>query len=127
MKEFEAKVIESSKELSARERIIMKDTSDAIQLDEATRGEEKLYIKVKAYVVLQVHNEKSEDKDYKKYVLVDENGNKYVTGSASFWRQFSDIYEEMSDEGLEDDITIHVYRKKKKNYKDKDFLTCSLC
>ena len=97
MKEFEAKVIESSKELSARERIIMKDTSDAIQLDEATRGEEKLYIKVKAYVVLQVHNEKSEDKDYKKYVLVDENGNKYVTGSASFWRQFSDIYEEMAD------------------------------
>ena len=127
MKEFEAKVIESSKELSARERIIMKDTSDAIQLDEATRGEEKLYIKVKAYVVLQVHNEKSEDKDYKKYVLVDENGNKYVTGSTSFWRQFSDIYEEMSDEGLEDDITIHVYRKPSKNYKDKDFLTCSLC
>ena len=127
MKEFEAKVIESSKELSVRERIIMKDTSDAIQLDEATRGEEKLYIKVKAYVVLQVHNEKSDDKDYKKYVLVDENGNKYVTGSASFWRQFSDIYEEMSDEGLEDDITIHVYRKPSKNYKDKDFLTCSLC
>lgn len=127
MKEFEAKVIESSKELSARERIIMKDTSDAIQLDEATREEEKLFIKVKAYAVLQVHNEKSEDKDYKKYVLVDENGNKFVTGSASFWRQFSDIYEEMSDEGLGDDITIHVYRKPSKNYKDKDFLTCSLC
>lgn len=127
MKEFEAKVIESSKELSARERIIMKDTSDATQLDEATREEEKLFIKVKAYVVLQVHNEKSEDKDYKKYVLVDENGNKFVTGSVSFWRQFSDIYEEMSDEGMEDDITIHVYRKPSKNYKDKDFLTCSLC
>ena len=57
------------KELTAKERIRLKDTSDAIKLDEATK-EGEIVITPASYAVLQIHNEKSENKDYNNYVFV---------------------------------------------------------
>lgn len=113
-----------SKELSARERVLIKDTTNAISLDEATsESEAPLVIAPDFYAVLDVHNEKSDNKDYTKYILVDKNGNKFVTGSDSFWNSFMEIMAEMEDEG---DFEIQVYRRESKNYKGKSFITCSI-
>ena len=113
-----------SKELSARERVLIKDTTNAISLDEATSDSDSpLVISPDFYAVLDVHNEKSDNKDYTKYILVDKNGNKFVTGSDSFWNSFMEIMAEMEDEG---DFEIQVYRRESKNYKGKSFITCSI-
>lgn len=113
-----------SKELSARERVLIKDTTNAISLDEATNDSDSpLVISPDFYAVLDVHNEKSDNKDYTKYILVDKNGNKFVTGSDSFWNSFMEIMAEMEDEG---DFEIQVYRRESKNYKGKSFITCSI-
>lgn len=120
---YSVKIVNASKELSARDRVAVKDTTNAIALDDATK-DSPLVIAIDYYVELAVHNEKSEDKDYKKYVVVDKNGNKFVTGSESFFTAMLEIMEEMAESG--EDFEIQVYRMPSKNYKGKEFLTCSI-
>lgn len=123
MNGYSVSIKETSKELSAKQRIALKDTTNSIKLDEATQVE-PVIINVDMYAVLAVHNEKSENPDYDNYIVVDKNGTKYVTGSASFWSSFMDIYEEMF--GEDEEWAIKVYRVPSKNYKGKDFITCSI-
>ena len=78
------------------------------------------------YAVIAVHNEKSEDKDYEKYVVVDRAGNKYVTGSKSFFTALRDIMSDMAAEAPDEEYDIEVYRRESANYKGKTFITCSL-
>ena len=120
---FEAKIREASKELTAKERVKFKDTTNAVQLDDATK-ENPLVIAPDFYVILDIHNERSEDKDYVKYIFVDKAGNKFVTGSESFFTAFKSIFEEMG--GTNEDYEIEVYRLPSKTYKGKEFLTCSI-
>lgn len=124
MQGYECKVINASKELSARERIKVKDLSNAIALDTAVTDDTPLMISPLYDVELEVHNEKSKDKDYKKYVIVDVAGNKYHTGSESFWAAYKDIMAELGDDT--EDVTLEVYRVPSKNYAGKSFITCSL-
>lgn len=126
MEGYSVKIRETSKELSAKERIAIKDTSNAISLDEVTATEGAITIQYDYHVILDVHNEKSDNKDYTKLVVMDKGGTKYVTGSESFLTALSDIVEEMVDAGEGDNITIQVYRKDSKNYKGKQFITCSI-
>lgn len=123
MEGYSVKIIESSRELSARERIAIKDFSNAIPLDEATK-DGKLVITPADYAILSVHNEKSDNKDYTKYVIIDTAGTKYVTGSDNFFSSFAEIMDEMSGENEE--FSIEVYQMESKNYKGKSFITCSI-
>ena len=129
MNGYKATIKECSKELTVTERIMLKDTSNAKSLDvitqEASFNNEKVIINVDYYATLDIHNEKSDNKDYINFIVVDKDGEKYVTGSQSFISSFTDIVDEMLDAG-ETDITIEVYRKESKNYKGKDFITCSI-
>lgn len=120
---FEAKIREASKELTAKERVKFKDTTNAVQLDEVTKGG-ALVITPDFYIILDIHNENSEDKDYVKYVVVDKDGTKYVTGSGSFFSAFKEIVDEMDGSGEE--YGVEIYRLPSKNYKGKEFLTCSI-
>lgn len=127
---YEAKITYSSKELTVREKIKLKDLTNAVQLDEATQNAEfenagNLVITPAYYAEVSVHNEKSDSKDYVKFVVVDTNGTKYVTGSESFITAFKDIADEMTDAG-EENFDIEVYRLESKTYKGKSFITCSL-
>ncbi len=123
-KDYEVKINSTSKELTARERVMLKDTRNAIKLDEAV-SETPLVISPDYYAVLDVHNEKSkEDKDFQNYVVVDTDGNKYVTGSTSFFEAFTEIVEEM--DGTGEEYQIEIYKLDSKNYKGKQFITCSI-
>lgn len=121
MKGYATTIKEASRELTARERIKMKDTSDAIALDVACEGQ-AVVIRPVGYAVLSVHNEKSDNIDYDQYIIESDNGDRYVTGSASFWDSFIDIFKEMGEEPFE----IKAYKLDSKNYKGKQFLTCSI-
>lgn len=123
MNGYSASIKESSRELTAKQRIALKDTTNAVKLDEATQVE-PVIINVDMYAILAIHNEKSENPDYDNYIVVDKNGTKYVTGSASFWSSFMDIFTEM--EGDDEEWALKVYRVPSKNYKGKDFITCSI-
>lgn len=126
---YSATIAESSRELSARERVMFKDTQNAISInelaEEAHKDGAKAFIEgVAGYVVLDIHNDKSDDKDYKNYLVIDKDGQKYVTGSQAFWNSFKSIYDEMA--GETDPWNIEINLLPSKNYKGKNVLTCSL-
>lgn len=123
MEGYSVKITHCSKELTAKERVQLKDTTNAIQLDDVTK-ESAFVFDPAFYATLEVHNEKSEDKDYRKYVIVDKNGTKLVTGSESFITAFREIMDEM--EGSNEEFSIEAYRVPSKNYKGKEFITCSI-
>lgn len=120
---YSVDIVESNKQLTAKERIKVKDTTSAIRLDEATQHE-AIDINPDTYAVLHIHNEKSDNTDYTTYIVIDKDGTKYVTGSESFWSSFMNIYEEM--DGEQEEWGIKVYRAPSKNYKGKDFITCTI-
>ena len=123
MNGFKVTIKEASADLSAKERIAIKDTTSAVKLDEATQAE-AVIIDPAMWAILSIHNERSENPDYDNYIVVDTDGSKYVTGSVSFWNSFMDIYTEM--EGESEPYSVKVYRSPSKNYKGKDFITCSI-
>lgn len=124
MEGYTVTIKETSKDLTARERLMMKDRSNATPLDSAVTVETPLVITPDSYAVLSIHNETSENPDYEKYMIVDKDGNKYITGSVNFWNSFKSIWDEMSKENKE--FQIEVYKLESKNYKGKQFLTCSI-
>lgn len=124
MANYSVEIIEATKELSAKERIMMKDTTDALKIDELTEGENALLINPTDYVILSVHNDKAENQEYEQILILADDGNKYITGSTTFINTFKDIYLEMQDCG--EPWGIKVYKKPSKNYKGKFFLTCTV-
>ena len=127
---YSVTIAEVSKELSAKERIAFKDLNNAAKFDDIldpalnSQCEAGLYITPSHYGVLEIHNDKSDNKDYLTYVIVDKGGNKYYTSSKSFWSSFMDIVKEMKDE--EEEWSIEVTRHPSKNYKDKFYFTASI-
>ena len=55
MEDYSATIVECSKELSARERIKIKDTTACTKLDEATQVEDVIIIP-DYYAIISVHN-----------------------------------------------------------------------
>ena len=127
MEGYSVKIREASRDLTAKEKIALKDYSNATALDSALNDIDVLTITPVAYVVLDVHNEKSkQDKDYVKYLIIDNAGNKFVTGSESFFTSFKDIFDTMSSEAPGEEYSIDVLKKPSQNYKGKSFITCAL-
>lgn len=119
---YSATIEAMSEGITKKEAIKAKDFTNAISLDEVVTPEGKFVITPAGYVVVKVHNDKADRPDYNKYVIFDKDGNKYVTGSDSFWESFHDICSDMEGE----EFDIEIYKVESKNYKGKHFLTCSL-
>lgn len=120
---YTAEIVESSRELTKKERVMYKDASDCKRLDEETSTNGRLRIKPTLWLKLSVHNDKAKDnKDYTQFIIVDADGQAYLTGSQNFYSNFLNIASEMDGE----DFEVEVYRRPSKNYNGKEFLTCKL-
>lgn len=117
---YKSNVVEASKELSAKEKIMVKDLNDAIKLaDDECNG---LLIEPAFHASIEVHNDKSDNQDYSVFVIVAKDGQKYYTSSESFINAYLDIWSEMKGENEE--WAIKVVNKPSKNYTGRSFLTC---
>lgn len=123
MEGYNVTITKTSKELTHKERVRMKDTTNAIRLDEVTKDGPVL-IDLDFYAVLNVHNEKSESIDYTVCILVDKAGTKYRTGSPRFLTALDEIVVDMAD--CDEPWQLEVSRRPSKNYTGKEFLTCSV-
>lgn len=124
-KTYSAKLVSATRELSAKERVAVKMFIGAEQLDELTKRDENgVLIDIDYVAVVEVYNEKSDNKNYNKYVYVDKDGTMYISGSETLYRTYEEIAEEM--EGEQEAWSIKVIRMESTNYKGKDFLTCML-
>lgn len=127
MEGYKVTIINSSKDLTVREKIKYRDVSAHIKLDEAT-AENPLVISYDFDIELQVHNEFSkDDKDYTKFVIVDTAGTAYQTGSQSFITALRDILSLLKESGEDTHgVDIEVYQMPSKNRQGKNFITCTL-
>ena len=121
--DYSVTVKEVSKDLTHKERVQITDLTDCVKLDKATQ-EGPVLIDLDYYAVLDIHNEKADDKDYQNYVVADKNGTRYSTGSKSFFNNLVYICDEMADS--DEEWQIKAYRKPSKNREGKDFITCSI-
>jgi hypothetical protein len=126
---YSASIVEASRELTAKERVMFKDLGNAIKLNDLadgaqTNGAKAIIDGVADYAIVAIHNEASEDVDYNNYLIIDKAGNKYYTGSTPFWNSFKGIWDEMHESGEEWGIQLNLIPSK--NYAGKTVLTCSL-
>lgn len=123
--------------LTARERIMLKDLGDALdivtEIDHSDNG--SIVLQPVFYAELDVHNEytketASGDKntDYTVFVVLTADGTKYKTSSESFSETFKDIWDEIVPEVQEtgEAFEIKCYGIPSKNYKGNNILSCSL-
>jgi hypothetical protein len=121
---YSAKVNFVSKDnITKKETIKLRSFNDMHSIDELISAGNDLIINLDYYAEVEVHNEKSDNTDYTKYVYVDKDGSMYISGSQSLHNEITDIYEELVGE---DDVTVKVIAKESKNYKGKMFYTCIL-
>ena len=123
--DYNVTIIESMKELSAKERIrAKKSTSTAVKLDEVVTPETPFIISaIDNYVILSVHNEHAEHIDYT-VLLIFGDGQVFLTGSPSFTGSFTDMISELYDTG--EDFGVECYKIPSRNYKGKFILTCNV-
>ena len=100
---FSVSIAETSKELSPKERVQIKDVSDTLKLESLIKTE-PLIITVDWYAVLEVHNDKADNPDYTNYIIVAKDGRRFRTGSQTFFNSFKMIADEML--GIEVDFSV---------------------
>lgn len=126
-RDYESKVIYVSKEVSAKERIMLKDVSDCESLDSLTDDGQAIMLNPDYYAQIEIHNEKSDNKDYTVTVVVDKDGTRYKTGSESFVRTMVDMLSDAKElEASGEPWSLKVYKKTSKNRSGKGFITCSI-
>ena len=114
------------KELTKKERIMLKDLTDCTVLGkEAEESECDIIIHPAFYAILSVHNDALKEPDYEAYVIVDRDGTKYQTSSDSFISSFRDIISDMEDEDPET-WAVKVTLKQSKSRTGKSFLKAVL-
>ena len=58
---YSVEIVNSTKELTGKEKIMVKDTSNAVKIDDVTNNGNSITISPKILVTLKVHNEKAQD------------------------------------------------------------------
>lgn len=127
--DYSTKIITSSRELTVKEKITLKDFNDCVGLDTVVTNEQGFIIDPDVIVEVQVHNERAKnDKDYTTIVILDKDGTKYSTSSNSLRDSISDIMDELADLEETDraDLKIKIFKKPSKNYSGKYFLTATV-
>lgn len=109
-------------ELSAREKIKMKDISDSRAISELQTGD---VITVDVWGLVQVHNDNLDEPDYQNLIIKTPQGEKYHTSSNSFFLSLDDIQSELDEAGETGAFDIRVVKKQSKNNSGQ-FLTCAL-
>lgn len=127
--DYSTRIVNSSRELTVKEKITLKDFNDCIGLDTVVENDKGFIIDPDVIVEVQVHNERAkDDKDYTTIVILDKDGTKYSTSSNSLRDSISDIMDELADLEETDraELKIKVFKKPSKNYSGKYFLTATV-
>jgi len=126
--DYHTSIKESSRELTSKEKLTLKDFNDAQPLDSVV-GTDGFIIDPDVVAVIAVHNERArDDKDYETIIILDKSGTKYSSSSKSLRDSLSDIMDDLAEFAEEDreDMRIKIFKKESKNYTGKYFLTATV-
>lgn len=115
MKEgYSVKIYDCAREtkLTAKEKIRLKDFTSFPKVEELLKRDTS--VKPVNMITLDVHNESSENTDYKVYVIVTDDG-MYYTSSESLAESLTDILDEYEQLEAEGDWGVKIEEFKSKN------------
>lgn len=115
MKEgYSVKIYDCAREtkLTAKEKIRLKDFTSFPKVEELLKRDTS--VKPVNMITLDVHNESSENTDYKVYVIVTDDG-MYYTSSDSLAESLTDILDEYEQLEAEGDWGVKIEEFKSKN------------
>ena len=116
-------IIEASRELTGREKLLFLKTSAAQKIDEITENG-PVTVKPVDYALISCSSDNEADENYNKIVIVSDDGQYYTSGSSSFIESFLDIYNAMKDDP--EDYLVEFSRQPSKNRPGKYFLACNI-
>ena len=116
-------IVETSRELTARERLKFLDSAKATKLDEATEAG-AFTLSPADYAIVERSDDSEDGETYNMIVILATDGEFYTSGSSSLIESFLTIFNTMKDEG--EPYEIMVERKESKKRPGKYYLTCSI-
>ena len=123
MRDYEVTLVSSTKELKGKALVMAKQFTEAIPLAKEVQSVGEVTIDVDYLAEFQVHNERSDNKDYVIYVICDKDGTKYSTSSQSLFDSAVDCI--VSMDGMDEEWKLRVFGMKSKNFAG-DFLTATI-
>ena len=123
---FECKIVNTTKELSLLERIRVKENTDSVTIDkEFDRDPEikEVIVPFSYAVEMEIHNDASETKDYRRLAIVTPDNEIYTTGSKSAIEAFYRLYDELKDL---DNWSLKFVRRPSRNRPGQMFLSCTV-
>ena len=118
---FKSEIIESSFEMTKREQIKFKDTSSCFPLNEESNG--FVIEDILGCYTLRCENDKAENPSYDVFIIVCNDGRRFMTSSSSFSEKTNEIITDLIGDG--ERVDIRLIKKKSKNFAG-EFLTCEL-
>lgn len=124
-RDYQAKVTEViGKELTKKEMFSVSRFNRCEDVSSLISEQEVIVKDVQTVAIVEVHNEKSDNTDYKKMVVIGADGSRYLTGSETAIREMMDIMEYM--EGDNEPFDVQFVTRPSNNFKDRDFITVEL-
>lgn len=120
---YKVEVRSSFKEISAKDKVKYKNFDEGISISDYIDKNGELIIAPDNVIELHIINDKSEDKEYNRYLVIDKENNVYTTGSDSFYESLSDIMADMAEVG--EPYEIKCYKQQSKNNSGK-FINCRI-
>lgn len=126
--DYTVTISHASKELDTMDKLFITSGPDAVTVDEATAGVDKLMLEIDWFCVADIHNEHAnDDKDYKTLYIMAKDGEVFKSSSNSLITSLEDINEVLTDDGKSiSDVTIIISKRSSKNYAGKNFYRASV-
>lgn len=118
---FKSEIISASFEMTKREQIKFKDTASCFPLNDESNG--FVIEGIKGCYTVRCENDNAENKEYNVFIIVCDDGRRYMTSSTSFAEKAEEIITDLI--GDDERIDIKLIKKKSKNFAG-EFLTCEL-
>lgn len=124
-REYQAKVTEViGKELTKKEMFSVSRFNRCEDVSSLLNEQEVIVKEVQTVAIVEVHNEKSDNTDYKKMVVIGADGSRYLTGSETAMREMLDIMDYMEE--YDEAFDVQFVTRPSNNFKDRDFITVEL-
>lgn len=118
---FKSVIIGTSFDMTKREEIKYKDISSCYPINDEKSG--FVIEDIKGFYTLHCENSGADNPEYDVFVIVCNDGKRYMTSSESFSEKAGDIISDLQGDG--ERIDLRLIKKKSKNFAG-EFLTCEL-
>lgn len=99
------------------------DVVGAIKIDDVIKREGKCVLRVTDWALLSIHNDESDNPDYKKLVLFDDTGERYSTGSVGATDSFINLWNMCAGRATE--VEFRFFKRPSKR-RDGEYMACTI-